>query len=120
MENLNEQESDKLILAELNITDDNSTTNQPEEDETEESTTEEVVEETEEEETEEETETEESDDSEEEDETEEEPEEDEKKPNKFAKLLKQRNAARSKAEQATDQIQELQAKLDQLEADGEY
>lgn len=113
------QESDKLILEELWIVDETTDQTNPEEIETEESTTEEVNEETEEEELEEEVEMETTDD-ESEEEVETETEEEPKKVNKFAKLLGQRNKARKEAEETTNQVQELQAKLDKLEKDWDY
>lgn len=115
---LTTEESDELILQELGIADETAQETEPEETETEESTPEEVSEESEEVETEEETETETVDETEEE--VEEETEEEPKKLNKFAKLLSQRNEARKNEEKATNQVQELQAKLEKLEADWDY
>lgn len=119
-ENLTTEESDALILEELNITDDNSTTNQEEESSEE---LEESSQESEEEEIEESSDT-------QEEETEDEESEDEaptKKVNKFAKLLSQRNEARKQAESeskekadAISQVQELQTKLEKLEADWDF
>lgn len=132
-DNMSAEEEDKLILDELGITEDDSTTNNNEEDveddstepsDSEEETEEESIDSEEEE-------AEEADESEEEEEeTEEEAEEEQtwKKPkNGFAKLLAKKNEAKKEAEQANkdkaqaeSQVQELQAKLDQMEEDGTF
>ena len=104
-----QEESDSLILQEMWLAEDNSITNN-----------EEV--ETELEETQEEVETDDVTDEVEETETEEqETEEVASKPKKWiAKVLHQRNEARREAEEAKTQAQLLQAKLDELEANGNY
>jgi len=118
MENLTPEQEDELILEELNIESDNKS-NADESIEDESVEDEADIEETEEE----------SEDLEEDSEEEEESEEEikEKKPNKFAKLLSQRNEARKQAEEnakdkenAITQVQELQAKLEKLEEDWDY
>ena len=99
-----QEESDALILQEMWLADENSTTNE------EEFETEEEVDETE---TEEET--------QDDEETETEVDEVASKPKKWiAKVLHQRNEARKEAEQAKSEVQKLQARLEELEADGNY
>ena len=124
MAELTQEQEDALILQELNIEDDKQDSNEEEsetiqEDETDENST---INEDEDEATEEESESE-----EETQEEEEELEEPSKKPNKFAKLLSQRNEARKLAEEANNEkeqalttAQELQAKLDKMDEDWEF
>lgn len=98
-----QEESDKLILQEMWLADENSITNEEEV---------ETDEESEELETEEPTENEDEDN---------EQEEVEAKPKKWiAKVLHQRNEARKEAEKAKSEVQQLQARLEELEADGNY
>ena len=100
------EESDALILQEMWLAEENSTINN--EEVTEEEETQEVTEDVE-------TETEEV---EVEDEQEEEVEP--RKPNKFAKVLHQRNEARKERNEALTQVEQLQARLKELEAEWNY
>lgn len=105
------EESDKLIRQELWLADDDSTLN-IEEEETEETLPDDSEEELEEE-TEEEL----------EDEEQEEEQEEASKPRKksrIEKVLSQRNEARREAEDALTQVQQLQERLDELDAEGNY
>lgn len=109
---LTTQESDALILQEMWLADDNSTTNEEETTETEVEETQEEVEVEEQEEEQSET---------EEFEDEQEDKASASKPKKWiAKVLHQRNEARKQAEEAITQVQTLQARLEELEAQGNY
>lgn len=114
------EESDKILLQEMWLAETDSTINSEEEEAEENADTQddEAFEDIQED----------SDDSdysqeewEEEDEEEEKKVNTSKKPKKWiAKVLHQRNEARQEAEQAKSQVQELQAKLEKLEADWNY
>lgn len=96
------EESDSLILQEMWLAEDNSITNEEAEE------TDEVDEA-------------ELDETSDEEEHEEETEEVASKPKKWiAKVLHQRNEARKEAEEAKTLVQELQARLDELNAEGNY
>lgn len=102
------EESDALILQEMGLAEDNSTINNEEEVTEYEETQEEVTEDVE-------TET---DEVEVEDEQEEEVAP--RKPNKVAKVLHQRNKAREERDEALSQVEQLQARLKELEAEWNY
>ena len=98
---LTQEESDKAILEEMGLAEDDSTINDTEEE------SEEEIEETQEE-------SEEEDSSEEQEEQEETP-----KPKKgIPKVLAQRNEAREEAKQAKSEVQKLQEELDRLKSEG--
>jgi len=96
-ENLTQEESDTLILQEMGLADDNSISNQEEEDE--EETFEESEEETE------------------EPQEEEEADTSTKPKGKIPKLLHQRNEERRAKEEALSRVQELENRLQELDAE---